>query len=764
MKIFRKISKVLLKFIVFAIFFTSLAYILFRSKPFQNWSAQKVITFLSEELNTNVSLDNIDIELLNTLVLNGLYIEDRQGDTLGYFESLKVDFNYKILFNNNLQLARVKKVVIKNSIINFALHENQNDFNYEFLIEYFDPPRTTPRIGPHIPFKLFINKVELKNVNFRYRVEKNMDVSGRRFNESDMSYQNINAIITPFKLVDDSLNFNVRHMSFREKSGLNVLDFYAKTIISGTEMSFDEMLLTTPNSQIGNYLKFSYGHYNELSDFEEKVEWNSTLKNSKVNAKDIAFFTDELLGKTFPMSVDGRVHGTLENLKGKGMKIKIGELNSFNGDFVLKDVTHTENLAFNLSNSPLYLNPSSVQQILDIQLPIELLRIGSIKYSGDLIGKLKDFTVHGLLETTVGRVRTDLNLKFPKNAPEEYKGDIEIFALNTGKLLNTSQLGLLTMTAEVDGKGFTVEQLNTILKGHIVEFDYDNYVYQDITLDGTFDKKRFTGSVDFKDPNLDFAVDGRFDLNEDMPVGDFNSQINRINLEKIGYGNININQISNLAIKFEGKDMDNIIANATLSNIVLEKNDTLYRLGNLTLDAYGPENKRSINFRSDLGNISISGLYRLSHLKSISNNLLFNLFPDFYPQLENKIEPVDVRFDIDIENSKYISALLLPDIYFQEFTAAGVYNSMNQNLDVISRAKVFNYTEYGFKEIQIESNKKPGERLSLSTNVSNFLIADSLITNNLNLSANIGGNDIKYRLNISDTTHDLSLQTGLKSL
>ena len=43
-----------------------------------------------------------------------------------------------------------------------------------------------------------------------------------------MSYRNIQAVIQPFKLIDDSLNFNIRHLSFKEKSGLHVVDFYAK--------------------------------------------------------------------------------------------------------------------------------------------------------------------------------------------------------------------------------------------------------------------------------------------------------------------------------------------------------------------------------------------------------------------------------------------------------------------------------------------------------------------------------------------------------
>ena len=77
------------------VFFVTIGYILLRSRPFQNWAAQKTVNYLSKELKTRVALKSIDFELVNNLVLEGLYIEDRQGDTLAYFGKLKTSFNYK---------------------------------------------------------------------------------------------------------------------------------------------------------------------------------------------------------------------------------------------------------------------------------------------------------------------------------------------------------------------------------------------------------------------------------------------------------------------------------------------------------------------------------------------------------------------------------------------------------------------------------------------------------------------------------------------
>jgi len=758
LRILKKISKGFLKFILFTIFLIMVCFILLRSRPFQNYSAQKLVNYLSQELGTRVSLKSIDIELLNTLVLNGLCIEDLKGDTLGYFGALKVNFNYKMVFDDALQLARIKKVSIHNTKINLIQHRGDDDFNYQFIVDYFSPP--TKSTGKHIPFKLFINSVELDHVDFRFRVEDDPKVVGRKFDESDMEYRNIRAVLFPFKLIDDSLNFEVRHMSFTEKSGFKVLDFSAKTIISSTKMEFSELALTTPNSSLGNYLKFSYNSYNEFSDFVEKVNWTTYLSNTRVSTKDIAYFSDELLKYDFPILIDGKAKGTLNKLYGKRLDLRIGELNRFQGDFVLTNITDTKLLGFDLKMTKLLANPSSIQQIFTVKMPDELLRIGSLSYVGNLKGSITDFSLKGLIETTIGKIRTDLNLKFPEEKPEQYKGEIEIFAFNLGTLLNTPTVGKLSMIAQVDGKGFVIDELNSMLKGNVRQFEYDGYTYQDISLDGIFEKKQFKGALESKDPNVNFSLNGMFDLNQEVPIGDFKAKIGIVNLDKLGYGDINIKEVSNVDIKFEGKDIDNLTVNATLNNIVLEKSDTIYKVGNVYLDAFGPENNRSVSLNSDLGKINVTGKFKLSNLQSVSDNVLYDLFPDYYANLRRKTEPVDIRFEIDIASSRLITALFVPDLSFSGFTASGIYNSVSQNMDIVARAESFKYLDYTFKDINLESLKVPRERLSLKTNVKQFFISDSLITDKLSLSSNIGGNDINFNLNISDTTHDLSLNSS----
>ena len=313
------------------VFFVTIGYILLRSRPFQNWAAQKTVNYLSKELKTRVALKSIDFELVNNLVLEGLYIEDRQGDTLAYFGKLKTSFNYKIIFDNKLQLARIRHAVLEDTKVNMIVHKGLRDFNYQFIIDYFSPPRPKSN-KPFVPFKLFIKNLELKNVDYCFKNENDTQTKGRKFDESNMVYQHINAQIKPFNLIGDSLNLGIKTLTFKEKSGFEVKEFSANTTISSTMMEFEDLIFKTRYSKIGNYLKFKYKDYEQLSNFIDSVKWDVNLSKSVVSMKDVSYFSDELLKYKFPVIIMGSVTGTLANLKGQKMDITVGKLNHLRGD------------------------------------------------------------------------------------------------------------------------------------------------------------------------------------------------------------------------------------------------------------------------------------------------------------------------------------------------------------------------------------------------------------------------------------------------
>lgn len=762
MKNFKKIYKWTLIAIASFVFLIIISISLLSLKSVQNFIVKKAVNYLSSELKTTVTIESIDFRFLNSVVLNGLYIEDLKGDTLAYFGKFSTGFNYRVIFDQKLNLSKINRLSIENSVIKFISYPGQKGYNYQFVVDYFSQPSTSPSTGND--FKLFINSVKLKNVKFVVQQAGKSHPQGRKFNENFLVFDKLNGDFKPFKLIGDSIIAGIKNFSFVEKSGFEIKKLSSKITISSSVMEFDNLNLNTPNSLFKNYMKFSYKGWESFSDFEEKVKIKIHFDGSEISSKDIAYFSDYLKKYNLKTSLSGTVDGTLASLKSEYIKVKIGELNSLEGRFALQNITQTGKIFYNFNLSRMYLNPSNIEQILNLKFPEELLRIGSIKYSGILKGNLQNINSTGLIETTIGNIRTDAGITFAAGKPPEYSGDIDFFSFNTGKFFNTSKTGNLTMFSKIKGKGFSIEDLNTQLTSNIDNFEYNGYKYQNITLDGVFEKKNFNGNFDIDDPNAVFSISGKFDFNAQLPTGEFTAKSEFINLKKLGLGDINISKLNDVKIDFEGKDIDNISLHALLSEVELEKNSSLFSIGNIKLEAFGDYKNRSVQLSSNMGNISLTGNFKLSEFDNINKIFVHNLFPEYYSNEKLKVEPVDIRFDLDISDSRFLSPLFFPDVKFEKFTATGVYNSENSNLDVVAMADNIRFKKYLFDEINLQSQKNPDKKLSLDASVSRILNNDSLLSQNLNLSADIGIKDIDFKLLLSDTSDNLSLNTNGKIL
>ena len=67
-----------------------------QNEKFQNWAVSKVTNSLSEQLDTKVSLDYINIEFFDNLSFDNFFIEDYNADTIMHVDNLNIDFDLSI--------------------------------------------------------------------------------------------------------------------------------------------------------------------------------------------------------------------------------------------------------------------------------------------------------------------------------------------------------------------------------------------------------------------------------------------------------------------------------------------------------------------------------------------------------------------------------------------------------------------------------------------------------------------------------------------
>jgi len=130
----------------------------------------KVVGVMSKNLQTKVSLNEVDIDFFDKLVLNGLLIEDRKKDSLLYAGQAKVNLTDWFFAKVNLTdwFFLQKEIVFKTvSLSDAVINMKRTDsvWNYRFIIDYFSGPSTggNKKQGPLIDIK----EIHFNNIQFR---------------------------------------------------------------------------------------------------------------------------------------------------------------------------------------------------------------------------------------------------------------------------------------------------------------------------------------------------------------------------------------------------------------------------------------------------------------------------------------------------------------------------------------------------------------------------------------------------------------------
>lgn len=108
-------------------------WILIQLPPLQNWAAHYVAGKLSKELQTKVEIKNASFTLLNHVNLEGVYIEDRNHDTLLSAGKMTLNITDWFIWKDNID---IKYIGLKDAVI-YTQRTTDSIWNYQFVVDYF---------------------------------------------------------------------------------------------------------------------------------------------------------------------------------------------------------------------------------------------------------------------------------------------------------------------------------------------------------------------------------------------------------------------------------------------------------------------------------------------------------------------------------------------------------------------------------------------------------------------------------------------------
>ncbi|MEC5147811.1 translocation/assembly module TamB domain-containing protein [Chitinophaga sp. 212800010-3] len=154
--------------IVAVLFLPVILVLLLQLSGVQSYLRDQGESYLRKKLHTKVQIGYLRVRWWQYLELRNVYVADTSNQALFYTGSLKVHYNLLSLIGNEL---KIDKLEWDSLIVNAYRHPTDSVFNYQFIINAFVSPATTPdtispATGTTMQFRL--KDISLRHVRVSY--------------------------------------------------------------------------------------------------------------------------------------------------------------------------------------------------------------------------------------------------------------------------------------------------------------------------------------------------------------------------------------------------------------------------------------------------------------------------------------------------------------------------------------------------------------------------------------------------------------------
>ncbi len=732
------------------------------------WNYQFLIDYFTAPKTTSNNKNNLQLDLkildLNNIVFNrvdGWIGQDMKGSLKKmYLVTDEIDLDKKII--------AIKQIDIETPV--FGLYDYTGKKPGITIPGAVKTKITSPGQLQWNPdgWQLSVAEISLKDGTFINEKETERAAYTDHFDGQHIRFSAINGKLSNILFAQDTLSAKV-DLATREKSGFEVKQMVAAMKMTPEVMEFKNLDIITDKSRIGNYYAMRYENFNaDMSDFLHSVKLEGYFNNSKIHSDDIAYFAPTL--KTWKRLIyfNGNAKGTIDNLAANKFTLKTDN-SIINGDITLKGLPDINNTFINFKSTGSQTNYKDIVAVVPSLKGAglsQLYSLGNIRFKGNFTGFINDFVAYGDINTALGNLNADLNMKLPTGKVPSYSGKISSGGFNIGRLINNRQLGNIALNGKVKGSGFTPATINVDFDGKIQQLAFSGYNYQNITLNGKFVKTLFTGQVDIDDPNLKIVnLNGSLNLLGDSTKFNFTADLQKANLQplKLTKGIFSLSGLLNF--DFIGNNIDNFLGTAKMYNATLLHDTTQLSFDYLNLHSFMDSGRKTLSVQSNEVEGNITGRFKILELPDAFSVFLNRYYPSYFKDPGYDIGDQDFSFLIKTKAvNNYVQLFEKRLSGFDNSVFSGNLRLAQNEFNINASVPQFSYDGKSFESIELAGK---GNRDSLNTIVSvrDFSLSDSLHLPNTTfiLSSSNDISNIQLSTSASKTISDAQLNARVQT-
>jgi hypothetical protein len=442
----------------------------------------------------------------------------------------------------------------------------------------------------------------------------------------DFNHMNIHGLTTEiddFSYNPDSLSGKIKTLTFNEKSGLQIKEFRTAFFYGPKNAYLNDLYLETPNTILQKQVQISYPSLDAVTKNIGALSINANLDGSRLNLKDVLLLMPTMNTmepfKSSPNSVfkiNGRVMGKVNNLNIPNLEITglsqthikasavikgLPDVNKVNADLTIKD--------FNTSRADL------VRLVPKGTIPANVSIPENINLKGTFKGGMTNFNTKMALRSSLGAADVNAIYNGARKGHETYTADLKLNDVNVGALTKQPQMvGKVTMKARVRGMGIDPKNLSLQFNGDVASAYVKGYTYKNLEMKGSAVNGSYVVNARMKDPNINFSLDAKANLNKKYPSVNATLLLDSINLQALHFVQNPMRLHGKLVADVPTADPDYLNGKIDLTDLLVINNGQRIQLDTVSLVSTATADSSTLLLKLPMATVHMAGKYKLTQV------------------------------------------------------------------------------------------------------------------------------------------------------
>ena len=688
--------------------------VLLHLPPVQTFLGSTVATALAQKFGTEVSVGKINLGFFNRIIIDDVRMLDQKGDSMIYASRLSAKVDLLPLKDGKISVSSAQLFGLR---ANIYKQNAKSDMNIQFMLDSLASKDTTQ----HKPLDLRIGSVIIRHGSIAYN-QRDIASAAGVFSPQHIGISNLSAHIALHHLTDNDIHLSIKKIAFTDKSGLQVKNLRFKVNADKHQARLSDFQLELPKSHLQLEDLIATYRTNEKGKLiSETLQFEGGIKPSLITLSDVACFAPILRKWNDALYIDTHFSGTSTSARIHQLHFK-----TQSGSILLKANAKASDwnrkLHWLANIETLHVSDEGMEQIAanlgsKVKIPKEVLRLGNIYYKGVASGKGKSqIGTKGVLRTDAGNVEIDAH----QNGKQLY-AKVDTKGINLGKILDNAKLGIIAAHLTAQG---TKEHL--VAKGEIPLFDFNNYRFRNIRLDGSYNKGLIDGLASIADPNINLQVAGKYSI----PKKQYEAQLNLAHLQPTVLG--------------------------------VKMADNTYTLNDIRVSAKNEGADSYLDLEAPFANIHVKGQYDYGTLVQTMTNMLASKLPTL-PGIGKTSNKTRNNFSIEAEiaSTEILQRMLgVPLDIQQPVVIDGNISDLDRSVNLTAQLPAFSYNGSDYSGGALQMNTE-GDTLKVDARIKTG--AAGSISPTLHVKAAAADNTLMASLGYNNHSKSLPIHGALNA-